>query len=110
MQFESISTQEELILLAIAVLYPGAYAYSIQKEIKSEFGTSLALGTIHTILYRLENKELLKSEMGGSDSKRGGRSKRLYTLSNKGFELIREIQIARQAMWTRISTMKNAYN
>ena len=101
-----ISTREELILLTIAALYPDAYAYAIKKEIKAQFGISLALGTIHTIVYRLENKGFLRSELGGSNSTRGGRSKRLFSLSNKGRQLIEEIKTMREVMWIRISTAK----
>lgn len=107
MKIEPISSQEEFILLAIAVLQPESYAYSIQNEVKSEFNHYLALGSIHTALYRLEKRSLLKSEMGGSNTKRGGRSKRLYSLTNTGYELIQRLQQARQSIWYKIALANN---
>lgn len=100
---ENISNQEELILLSVGALYPDAYAYAIKEEIKKESGKSMSLGTIHTILYRLENEGLLKSQMGGSSSKRGGRSKRLFSLTAKGYRMAEELRKLRQSLWSRIS-------
>lgn len=100
---EIISSQEEIVLLAVGSLQPDAYAYHLKKEIKEHAGSNWSLGTVHTILYRLENKGLLKSEMGGSTGKRGGRSKRLYSLTSKGYGLVDEVQQMRQAMWSKLS-------
>ena len=101
---EIISSQEEIVLLAVGSLQPDAYAYALKKEIKEGAQYSWSLGTIHTILYRLENKGLLRSAMGGATGKRGGRSKRLYSLTTKGLGLVSDIQQMRQAMWSRLSS------
>ncbi len=103
---ELISSQEEVVLLSVGSLEPEAYAYGLKKEIKEQAGFSWSLGTIHTILYRLENKGLLKSEMGGSTGKRGGRSKRLYMLTTKGYDLVNHTQEVRKAMWSKLSANK----
>lgn len=100
---ENISNQEELVLLSVGALYPDAYAYAIKEEIKKESGKSVSLGTIHTILYRLENEGLLKSQLGGSSSKRGGRSKRLFSLTAKGYQMAEDLRKLRQSLWSRIS-------
>ncbi len=100
---EQISNQEEIVLLAVGATQPDAYAYGIQKEIKSQTGKNLALGTIHTILYRLENEGLLKSDLGGSSNKRGGRSKRLFTITTKGYRVAEEIRMIRQTFWDKMA-------
>lgn len=99
---ENISSQEEVILLATGSMPEGAYAYGLQNEISEQLDQNWSLGTIHTILYRLESKGLLRSEMGGASEKRGGRSKRLYKLTAKGFENLEFIQSSRQNMWSKI--------
>ena len=101
---ENISQQEEIVLLGVGSLEPEAYAYGLQLEIKTQAQLSWSIGTIHTILYRLEKKGLLDSEMGGASQKRGGRSKRLYKLSAKGLRMLEHIQQTRQAMWSKLST------
>lgn len=100
---ENISNQEELVLLSVGALYPDAYAYAIKEEIKRESGKNMSLGTIHTILYRMENTGMLKSQMGGSTSKRGGRSKRLFSLTAKGYQMVENLRKLRQSLWRRIS-------
>ncbi|WP_420385203.1 PadR family transcriptional regulator [Roseivirga sp.] len=104
---EILSGQEEVVLLSVGSLEPEAYAYGLKKEIKDQAGYNWSIGTIHTILYRLENKGLLKSTMGGSSEKRGGRSKRLYSLSAKGYQIIRDIQDTRQSMWDKLITNRS---
>lgn len=101
---ENISSQEEVILLAAGGMPEGAYAYGLQNQIKEELNQKWSLGTIHTTLYRLESKSLLRSEMGGASEKRGGRSKRLYKLTAKGLENLNFIRDSRQSMWRKIKT------
>lgn len=109
MKLDPISSQEEIVLLSVGSLQPEAYAYAVIKEIKNNSNQNWSLGTVHTILYRLENKGLLKSEMGGSSSKRGGRSKRLYSLSTKGYDVIEGIMRMRQTMWTKVATNRLSF-
>ena len=99
-----ISELEELVLLSAAMLYPDAYAYSIRLEIKEQTGKSLSLASVHTVLYRLEKEGLLSSSLGGQSEKRGGRSKRLFSVTQSGRKMVEEIQQVRQAMWTKIQS------
>lgn len=99
-----VSELEELVLLSTAVLSPDAYAYGIAQEIKDQTGKSLSLASVHTVLYRLENAGLLKSELGGRSEKRGGRSKRLFALTQSGKKAVEDIQAVRQAMWAKIQS------
>ena len=110
MNQEPISSQEETILLAVGSLQPEAYAYAIIKEIKDQANLNWSLGTVHTILYRLENKGLLKSEMGGSTDKRGGRSKRLYMMSSKGYRVMEDLMSVRQTMWAKVATNRLSFH
>jgi PadR family transcriptional regulator PadR len=100
-----ISELEELVLLAVGVLTPDAYAYSIRKEINQQIGKSLSLASIHTVLYRMERDGLLKSALGGKSEKRGGRSKRLFTLTKTGVNTVRDIQDIRHAMWSKMQSI-----
>lgn len=100
-----ISELEELVLLSVGVLSPEAYAYSIRLEIKDQVGKSLSLASVHTVLYRLEKDGLLRSELGGQSEKRGGRSKRLFSLTQIGVNTVRDIQEVRQAMWAKMPTI-----
>jgi PadR family transcriptional regulator PadR len=96
---------EELILLSIGVLTPDAYAYSIRKEINEQVDISLSLASVHTVLYRLEKDGLLTSKLGGKSDKRGGRSKRLFSLSKNGLETVQKIKEVRQIMWAKMQSV-----
>ena len=98
----NLSNREELILLSIGLLQGNAYGYHIAKEFEEHTGKRISLASIHTILYRLEGNGLLSSELGGSTNKRGGRRKRIYSLTGYGIETIRAIQNARTKIWSQL--------
>ena len=100
-----ISELEELVLLAVGVLTPDAYAYNIGKEINQQIGKSLSLASVHTVLYRMEKEGLLKSALGGKSEKRGGRSKRLFNLTETGRDTVQDIQSIRHSMWAKIQSI-----
>lgn len=75
---------EEIVLLTVGVLYEDAYAVSITKEIIKQSGRSVNVSAVHKSLYRLENKGMLKSELSDPESKRGGKRKRLFSITPFG--------------------------
>ncbi|HAA10419.1 MAG TPA: PadR family transcriptional regulator [Cytophagales bacterium] len=97
---------EELVLLAVCILEGEAYGVSVKREIEQHTGRSILLGAVHTTLYRLQDKGLLKSEMGGNSGKRGDRRKRLFQPTDIGMKQLRASQEVRQAMWQRIPQMR----
>lgn len=75
---------EELVLLTVGVLYEDAYAVAITKEIIDQSGRSVNVSAVHKSLYRLEEKGMLKSKLGDPESKRGGKRKRLFSITPYG--------------------------
>lgn len=75
---------EELVLLTVGVLFDEAYAVSIAKEIADQAGRDVTISSVHKSLYRLEEKGMLKSRLGEAEQKRGGKCKRLFTLTAYG--------------------------
>jgi PadR family transcriptional regulator PadR len=100
-----MNEREELVLLTVAAHAGAAYGYAIKLDIEQFSGKKLALASIHTILYRLENDGLLSSQLGGSSEKRGGRSKRLYEITETGISVIQEIRVTREKIWAQIHTL-----
>ncbi len=93
---------EELLLLVVASLYPDAYGLMIREEIKTTSGRSVAMGAIHAALNRLEEKEYLKSELAEATHERGGRRKRLFTLTASGKEALEYNRSLRNSLWDKI--------
>jgi DNA-binding PadR family transcriptional regulator len=93
---------EELILLTVGILNQGAYGVSILEEIKNQTGRSVNISAIHTVLNRLEEKGFLQSKMGGATEKRGGRRKRLFTLSATGRTAIEQVKTVRNKLFEQL--------
>ena len=75
---------EELVLLTVGILYDNAYSVAIQKELSKQSDRKISISSIHAAVYRLEEKGLLNSRMGEMSSIRGGKRKRLFTISRSG--------------------------
>lgn len=94
---------EEIVLLTVAVLDGHAYGVALTHEIIEQTGRSVRLNQIHAALQRLEDKGMVKSEMGEPTAERGGRRKRLFTVTAYGRRTLQEIQDVRANLWNRIA-------
>ena len=93
---------EELILLMVALLDKEAYGASITEELKAQAGREISISAVHAVLHRLEEKGFVRSRMGGSSAERGGRRKRLFTISAYGLNTLAEVRETRNAIWKLI--------
>lgn len=93
---------EEIVLLTVAVMEGSAYGVAITHEIIEQTGRSVRLNQIHSALERLEDKGMVKSEMGEPTAERGGRRKRLFTVTAYGRRTLQEIQDVRASLWNRL--------
>ena len=92
---------EEMILI-ILLMKDETYGVDIAKEYESHLGQSISLPAIHVVLKRLEKKDLVQSKMGEPTAERGGRRKRLYQATNKGYEAAKNLQQKRNDMWSNV--------
>ena len=83
-----LTSNEQLVMLAISRCGRQAYALSIQEEIKTH-GHALTLGVLYTVLNRLERRQLVKSREGDPTPERGDRPKRFYVLTGVGARELR---------------------
>ena len=90
MKREYLGEFEELVLMAVAILSEGAYGNSVVEELKNRVSRDAGLSAVHVTLYRLEDKGLVKSEMGGSTNERGGRRKRIFRITSAGLAVLRQ--------------------
>ena len=93
---------EEIVLLSVAVHHEDAYGLSITNAIKQDLNRSVTLSSVHTALYRMEEKGLVKSSVGGATSERGGRSKRIFKITSTGMEALQNARQSRNSLWDRI--------
>jgi PadR family transcriptional regulator, regulatory protein PadR len=108
MQKEYLGEFEELVLTMVGILREEAYGNAIVKEIKDRLGRDSNLSAVHVTLYRLEDKGLVKSSMGGATQLRGGRRKRIFQVTNAGLAMLRAMKEARTDLWKLIPQLKFA--
>ena len=98
---------EEVILLLVGILGEEAYAFKIAEEFESQTSRSVSIGAIHSTLTRLEDKSFLKSEMGKATSARGGRRKRIYTITAVGQQALQTSRDFKLALWRQFPAFAN---
>ncbi|HMT76673.1 MAG TPA: helix-turn-helix transcriptional regulator [Saprospiraceae bacterium] len=93
---------EEIVLLTVAILDGEAYGVSIITEIEERLRRKVSLGAIQTVLKRLEDKDLVKSEFGEATNIRGGKRKRLYEITSIGKNILSQAKEQRNSLWDAI--------
>ena len=92
---------EEVILLLVGILGENAYAFKIAEEFESQTNRSVSIGAVHSTLSRLDEKGFLTSEMGESSAVRGGRRKRIYTITAYGRRILQEAKDFKVSLWNQ---------
>jgi PadR family transcriptional regulator PadR len=91
---------EEVILLLVGILGDKeAYAYKIADEFNSQTGRSVSIGSVHSTLSRLEGKGFLSAKFGEATAKRGGRRKRIYTITAYGRRALATSMEFKMSLW-----------
>lgn len=95
---------EYLLITAAAGLGDTAYGAAIRGQIEATTGRPCSLGALYTTIDRLETKGLLKTWMGDSTPQRGGRAKRMVSVTPKGVQAATDFydavtRISRGAPW-----------
>jgi DNA-binding PadR family transcriptional regulator len=93
---------EELVLLAIAFLYDEAYSVAVVENLSNRLDRPVVLGVVHRTMQRLEEKGLVQSRFGESTAERGGRRKRLFTVTPAGERALTEARRIRNELWAGI--------
>lgn len=106
MSKEYLGEFEELVLTMAGILQDEAYGNAIVNEIKARVGRDVNLSAVHVTLYRLEDKGFVKSKMGGATNVRGGRRKRIFTITNAGLAMLRAMKESRMDLWKLIPQLK----
>ncbi|MFQ5629181.1 MAG: PadR family transcriptional regulator [bacterium] len=97
-----ITRSEEFLLLAVWRLQDEAYAVTIREQLKAATGKTWAFGALFVSLDRLEQKGYLASSLGEPTPERGGRRKRMYTITTEGLQALAEVKRAEKAIWAGV--------
>lgn len=75
---------ELLMLLAVARLGDNAYGVTVRETLEDRTSRTVALGSIYKTLGRLESKGLVEVTVAPPTAERGGRRRKMYTLTKDG--------------------------
>jgi DNA-binding PadR family transcriptional regulator len=103
MKSERLGEFEEFTLLAARALGDHTYAVPIQQYVEKATGRRTSIGSIYGALARLEEKGFLRSTMSEAVAQRGGKSKRVYTVTASGLRTARDLHAVRQQIWNAIA-------
>jgi DNA-binding PadR family transcriptional regulator len=90
---------EQQVLLAVWRLEGRAYGASVRDELEDRTDARIAQGAVYTTLMRLEKKGLLQSRLSDPTPVRGGKAKRLFSITEAGRSGVREVRRAMDRLW-----------
>ncbi len=106
---EHLGSLELLVLLAVLRAGRNASGIPIAREIEASSGRAVALGSVYTTLARLEDKELVVSELGAPTAERGGRAKAFFRLTSKGLKEVRDAHATLMRLWSGLPEIKGRW-
>jgi PadR family transcriptional regulator PadR len=80
---------ELCLMLAVAQMDAEAYGAALRREIEERTGRPVSIGAVYATLGRLGDQGLLQFEMSDPLPVRGGRSRKLYSLTADGRHALR---------------------
>ncbi len=93
---------EEIVMLTVAILADEAYGVTIIDEMESRLDRKVSMGSLQTVLRRLEKKGYLSSEFGEPTNMRGGKRKRYFRLTTFGKQVLTEVRDQRMQLWKAV--------
>ena len=79
---------------------------NIADEIENKLKRVVNLSAVHVTLYRLEDKGHIKSALGGGTRERGGRRKRIYSITSAGMATLKAMKDTRIDLWKMVPQLK----
>jgi len=101
---------EEVLLLLVGILNENAYAFKIAEEFQSQTGREVSIGAVHSTLDRLETKGFLTSRMGNATAERGGRRKRIFTITAIGKRTLKASYEFKVSLWKQYPDFAAKFN
>jgi DNA-binding PadR family transcriptional regulator len=101
---------EEVILLFVGILGEEAYSFRIAEEFEVQTKRAVSIGAVHSTLSRLEDKGFLSSKMGKGTAERGGRRKRIYTITAYGKRALETSRDFRVSLWSQYPAFASKLN
>ena len=96
---KTITRKEELIMLSILNLGDDAYLIAIQDHLSEVTNKKTSLTSVHLPLSRLEKLGYITGVMGEATAVRGGRRKKIYSITKAGLQALHEYKKISDGLW-----------
>ena len=101
----SLGALELNVVLAVVRLGDEAYGLAIRRDVSSRLQHDYSVGAIYTTLERLEDKGFVSSHAADPTPRRGGRSRRQFTVTSDGRRALQHAQRLAAAAWYGVGTL-----
>jgi len=95
----TLTRREEQVLISVWHLKESAYLVAIRKYLTDITGRLWSIGSIHKPLIILEQNGYLAAYDGEATPIRGGRSKKIYTVTKQGMAALTQYKKVNDSLW-----------
>jgi PadR family transcriptional regulator, regulatory protein PadR len=99
----SLGDLQHMTMLAVARLGARAYGAAIRDELREVGGREVTVPTIYVTLVRLEEQGFVASDESPAEGQRGGRPRRVFRLTPKGWEALDAARTEIARMWEGVA-------
>jgi len=103
---DTIGRREEQILLTIGHLEDDAYLVAIRRFLSKILDRPISIGAVHIPLRRLEREGYIESQLGKPTPARGGRRKKIYSLTAKAVSALEENKRVQDILWSNLAKIE----
>jgi len=97
-----LTRKEELIMLAVFHLENEASLVNIRKFLNRHTKKMWSPGNVYVPLDALTSKKYLDFTVGHPSPRRGGKAKKYYRLTGRGFEALEELKKLQDLFWAGV--------
>ena len=97
---------EHKVLLTMMRLGARAYSVPIVLELETQTGKPVAPAAVYVTLRRLEKRGLLTSSMVPAAAGEGGRPRRVFAVTPKAVELLRNTRVELSRLWDGVDALE----
>ena len=102
MKGEHLGEFEEWVLLALRHRGGGAGVVDVQELLESMAGRRASMGSIYSSLDRLHRKGFVTSTLGDPENRKGGKRRRLYSLTPAAEARLAHLRDTRERLWRTV--------
>ena len=99
---KELTMSQLILLLSVWRLENNAYGVTIRKELNRVTGRKYPYGTLYSLVDQLHKKGFVSKCVGEPTTKRGGRRKILYQVTQTGREALQKTRDLQDIIWEGI--------